>query len=272
MKQNFKWIISLSIIMAIIFMSLLAPLIAPYPPNQIDMKNKLQGMTSMHLLGTDALGRDVLSRMIYGGRASLLLALEAVFFSMVLGLIMGMVGGYYGGGIDVLITTVANIFQGIPSVSFMIAIAGILGPGIKPLLIGLLIISWAGFSRMVRSEVLKIKAEPYIEAMKCLGANDFQIMYRHIFPNMMSNVIVIFTTRVGRSLLTIASLSYLGLGITPPHADWSVMINDARMTFRSSPHLILIPGIFIFLLIWSLNMLGDALRDRFDVKHKEIWK
>ena len=152
----------------------------------------------------------------------------------------------------------------------MVAIAGILGPGIPNLLLALFFTSWAGFSRIVRTETLRIREEPYIEGLRSLGARSACILWKHIFPNMFTNIIVLFTTRVGRCVLSIASLSYLGLGIRPPAPDWSVMISDARLDYRSAPHLILIPGLCIFLLLLALNLLGDALRDQFDVRSREV--
>ena len=200
----------------------------------------------------------------------MVLALFATLFSMLFGIAVGAIAGYFGGIWDWTITWITNIFQGLPGTSFMIAIAGIMKPSIYSLLIALVITSWAGFSRVVRTEVLRLKDENYIEGMRCLGASDQYIIVKHILPNMMGNTIILFTTRVGRSVLSIASLSFLGLGLQPPTPDWSVMISEARMDFRSSPHLIIAPGICIFLLLLSINLLGDALRDYFDIKNQEV--
>ena len=265
-----KLVFSAGLLVLILLSGLLAPLIAPYDPNAIDMSVKLQGFSPAHLLGTDALGRDMLSRVLYGGRTSILLALAATALSMAFGLLLGILGGYFGGPLDMAITAFANIFQGIPGTCLMVAIAGILGPGIPNLLLALFVTSWAGFSRIVRTETLRIREEPYIEGLRSLGAGSGRLLWRHILPNMMTNIIVLFTTRVGRCVLSIASLSYLGLGIRPPAPDWSVMISDARLDYRSAPHLIIVPGLCIFLLLFALNLLGDALRDHFDVRSREV--
>lgn len=269
-RYSFRLKFSAGLLAVILLSGLLAPVLAPCDPNAIDMSVKLQGFSAEHLLGTDALGRDMLSRVLYGGRTSILLALTATVCSMAFGAFLGIVGGYFGGVPDMVITAAANIFQGIPGTCLMVAAAGILGPGIPNLLLVLFLTSWAGFSRIVRTETLRIREEPYIEGLRSLGASPFCILWKHIFPNMLPNIIVLFTTRVGRCVLSIASLSYLGLGIRPPVPDWSVMISDARLDYRSAPHLLIIPGLCIFLLLLSLNLLGDALRDHFDVRSREV--
>lgn len=258
------------ILLLIIFSSIFAEQIAPYDPNYQDSSRRLETPTKEHKLGTDALGRDLLSRVIYGARTSISIALLATIVSMSIGVILGTLAGYYDGKIDSIITSITNIFQALPQMCFIIAIAGVLGPSIKNLILALSISSWAGFSRTIRSEVVKTKKEPYIEAMVCLGSNDFSIISKHILPNIFPNIIVLFVIRTGRAILSIAALSFLGLGVQPPTPDWSVMINDARIYYRSYPHLILVPGFFIFITLMSINMIGDFLRDIFDVRSEEI--
>ena len=269
-NTRIRLFIAAALLGVILLSNLLAPWFAPCDPNEADMRVRLQGASLEHPLGTDSLGRDMLSRVLYGGRSSMLVALAATVLSMALGMLLGVLGGYYGGMLDWCITAVANIFQGLPGTCLMIAIVGVLGPGIPNLLLALVLTSWAGFSRIVRTETLRIREEAYIEGMQALGAGNGRLLWRHIVPNMMANIIVLFTTRVGRCVLSIASLSYLGLGIKPPTPDWSVMISDARLNYRSAPHLIIVPGLCIFLLLFSINMLGDALRDLFDVRSQEV--
>ncbi len=270
MKNKKKLKIALVILCTVILLSAFAPLLAPHDPNQMNIKNQLAPISRNHLLGTDHLGRDVLSRTLYGGRTSMIVALIAVFLSMTLGLIIGSLAGFYGGVTDELLTGCILIFQGIPQTSFMIAVAGILGFGVKPLIIGLLLTSWAGFSKIIRQEVRRLREEPFIEAMISLGANHRTLLLRHILPNIFPDIIVIFTMRIGRSLLAIAGLTYLGLGVTPPTADWSVMIADARMYCRLAPRLLLIPGLCISLLVYAINQIGDVLRDFFDIRSQEV--
>lgn len=236
------------------------------------MAARLQTPSWAHPFGTDVLGRDMLSRVLYGGRASMLLALVAALSSLALGVSVGTLAGYYGGKFDLLITAVSNVFQGMPGTCFMIAIAGIFGPSIHSLIIALVITSWAGFSRIVRAEVLQIKQEAFIEGLRCLGCNDARILLRHILPNIFNKLLSLFTIRISRSILSVAALSFLGLGVQPPTPDWSVMVNEATLYYRSAPHLIIIPGLFIFLLIYALNSLGELLRNRLDVRFKEVRK
>lgn len=268
-KYSPQLIAALVLLGAILACSALAPVLAPYDPNAIDMAAALQGPSPAHWLGTDALGRDMLSRALYGGRGCILLALAATALSMTFGLAVGVLGGWFGGWLDWLLTVFANIFQGLPGTCLMIAIAGVLGPGVPNLILALALTSWAGFSRVVRTETLRIREQPYIEGIRGLGAGPWRLLARHVIPNLLPNVVVLFTTRVGRSVLSIAALSYLGLGIRPPTPDWSVMISDARMNYRSAPHLIIVPGVCIMLLLLGINLLGDALRDHFDVRDQE---
>lgn len=270
-KQNLKLILSGSVLALILLMTVFAPWLAPYDPVQIDMANRLSPPGPGHLLGTDALGRDVLSRVIYGGRASLVLAVIATCCSMAAGLAIGLTAGYCGGIVDTGITAVSNIFQGLPGTVVMIALVGILGSNTRSILLALVLTSWVGFSRLVRGEVLRVKGELYIEGTRCIGAGHLRILARHILPNIRTNIIILFTTRVGRVVLSVAGLSYLGLGIQPPTPDWGEMISgSARRYFRSAPHLLWAPGLCIILLSLSINLLGDALRDRLDVKQDAV--
>lgn len=269
-KTNVHLAVATALLLLILLSNLLAPWIAPYDPNAIDMRVRLAGPSLRHPLGTDSLGRDLLSRALYGGRASILIALAATSISMAFGMLLGILAGWFGGMVDWVITAFANIFLGLPSTCLMIAIAGILGPGVPNLLLALVLTSWAGFSRVVRTQTLRIREASFVEGLKVLGAGSRRILWRHIVPNILPDCVVLFTTRVGRCVLSIASVSYLGLGIRPPTPDWSVMISDARLNYRSAPHLILVPGICIFLLLLSINLLGDALRDRLDVHRQEV--
>lgn len=258
--------ISFIILGLLVFIGVFADFLAPYDPNKVNMSKRLIGISKDHLLGTDALGRDVLSRVIHGARVSIFLSFIATVFTMLLGTIIGLVSGYCGGIIDNTIQIIVTIFQGLPGLSFMIALAGVLGPGVKSLLIAITVTSWAGFSRIVRGEVLKVKEEKYIEGARALGATNLHIIIHYILPNIFAPFIVLFTIRIGKIVLSMASLSFLGLGMQPPQADWGVMINDAKTYFRSYPHLLLAPGISILLLCSSINLIGDALRDIFDEK------
>ena len=246
--------------------SLLAPVLAPYPPTQINMAERLQGISAAHPLGTDTLGRDLLSRVLYGGRVSVLIAAAATALSMLLGLAVGLIAGYLGGWADGIITWFTSIFQGLPSTSVMIALAAILDPGVSSLLLALVLTSWASFSRVVRSSVLRLREEAYVEGARCLGAGRLRIITRYLLPNLLPEIAVLFTTRVGGVVLSVASLSFLGLGIQPPTPDWGVMISEARTSFRTAPLLILAPGACLIILSFGINYLGEMLRAHFDIR------
>lgn len=269
-KLQYK--LAMAVLLLIIISSILAPLFATYNPFEPDIVSRLQGPSWKHYFGTDALGRDMFSRILYGGQASMLLSIVAAILALGLGLLVGLFGGFYGGWVDTVITVISNIFQGLPGSCFMIAIAGIFGASIESLVVALVMTSWAGFSRIVRAEVLQLKEEPFIEGLRCIGCSDWRIMYKHIVPHLLHKLLVLFTIRVGRGILAVAGLSFIGLGVQPPTPDWSVMINDAMMYYRGYPHLIIIPGLCIFSLIYSLNILGEGLRDMLDVRFDEVRK
>lgn len=265
-KIKLSTILSISILLIIVIMSIFAPILSKHNPLEINMANSLLKPCSEHLLGTDELGRDILSRVMYGGRQSILLAVVATTISMGIGLVIGIVAGFYGGKVDAIITSISNIFQGLPSMSMMIVIAAIMGPGVKSMLVAIVITSWVSFSRLVRGEVMKIKKENYIDGIISIGASNIYIMVNHIFPNLLSYIIVIFTTKIASTILSVASLSFLGLGLQPPTPDWGVMINDARMYFRTNPIMAIAPGICIMAISLSVNVLGDLLREKLDIR------
>jgi len=271
-KSNLQFYCAASVLLLIIGASILAPLLVTHNPFEPDMANRLQPPSWQHFFGTDALGRDMFSRILYGGRASILLSLASAILSLGVGLVIGLFCGFYGGKLDMLCTVASNIFQGIPGSCFIIAIAGIFGPSIKSLVLALVITSWAGFSRIVRAEVMQLKEEPFIEGLRCLGCSDSRLLLHHIIPNIVNKLLILFTIRVGRGILSIAGLSFLGLGVQPPTPDWSVMVSDAVLYYRSSPHLILIPGACIFFLIYAINNLGEFMRDKLDVRFNEVRK
>ena len=250
----------------ILLVSFLAPWIAPCDPEAIDFAKILAPPSSEHLLGTDDMGRDLFSRILYGGRQSILLAFLATAFSALIGLVIGVAAGYYGGKVDLLITTCSSIFQGLPGTTMMIALTGVLGPGMRSLLIAVIITSWVSFSRIVRGEVMRVKQEYYMESARGLGAGNMRLLCRHILPNIMESIIVLFTNKIGSVVLSVASLSYLGFGLQPPTPDWGIMIKEARTYFRSAPLMAIAPGICIILFFFFFHSIGNWLRDRMDVR------
>lgn len=256
------------VLAAIILSGIFAPQLAPMNPFEPNMAVRLQPPSAAHLLGTDALGRDLLSRTIYGGRSALLLSLVSTVLALGIGTLVGLLAGYFGGRTDDVLLTVSNIFQGIPGISFMVAVAGFVGSGITGLLLALVVGSWAGFARIVRAEVMQLAAEPYVEQLRVLGAGDARILLRHILPALGGTLLVLGSVRLGRGVLAVAGLSFLGLGVQPPTPDWSTMISDAMLYYRQAPHLIIVPGTAIVLLVSALNMVGQLLRSRFDVRRE----
>lgn len=271
-KDNIKisTVLAFAVLFGILLMSILAPWLAPYDPLKIDMKNALLPPSKLHLLGTDNIGRDILSRVIYGGRQSIVLAAIATSMSMALGCIIGMIAGYFGSWVDVAITSISNIFQGLPGMTMMIAIAGLMGSGVTSMMLALVITSWVGFSRIVRGEVMKIKKEYFIEGLRSFGVGHMRILFYHVMPNLISGIVIIFATRIASSILSVASLSFLGLGLEPPTPDWGVMISDARMYYRTSPMLVIAPGVCIVLFSLCVNIIADWLRDRLDVRRDSV--
>ena len=259
---------ALFVLAMIILSGIFAPQLAPMNPFEPNMAMRLQAPSAAHLLGTDALGRDLLSRMLYGGRSALLLSLVSTVLALGIGTLVGILAGYFGGRVDDVLTMVSNVFQGIPGISFMVAVAGFVGPGVTGLLLALVVGSWAGFSRIVRAEVMQRTAEPYVEHLRVLGCSDGRILCRHILPALGGTLLVLGSLRLGRGVLAIAGLSFLGLGVQPPTPDWSTMISDAMLYYRQAPHLIIVPGTAIVLLVSALNMAGQLLRRRFDVRQE----
>lgn len=269
-RINLSTFLAIVVLFIIVILSVFAPLLSKYDPIQIDMTNSLLKSCSDHLLGTDELGRDILSRIMHGGRQSILLAVIATIISMSIGLIIGMLAGFYGGKVDVLITSISNIFQGLPGMSMMIVVAAIMGPGVKSMLFAIVITSWVSFSRLVRGEVMKIKKENYIEGIMSIGASNIYIMINHILPNLLSYIIVIFASKIASTILSVASLSFLGLGLQPPTPDWGVMINDARMYFRTNPIMAIAPGMCIMAVSLSINIISDYLREKLDIRRDAL--
>jgi peptide/nickel transport system permease protein len=258
--------IAVALLAVIILGSVLAPMLTAYDPNAVDMRRRLRDPGRSNFLGTDQMGRDLFTRVLYGGRVSIGLAILASLLSMLVGLMVGLAAGYFGGPVDSVILLMTNIVQGLPSLALMIALAAVMGPGIRSILVALVVTSWTGFSRVVRGEVLKIREEDYVEGIRSLGAGHLYVLVRHIVPNLAGTAVVILTVRISGAVLAIASLSFLGFGMQPPTPDWGVMVRDALNYFRSQPMLIVAPGAAVFLTSLSINMIGDALRDLLDVR------
>ena len=247
-----------------VILSLLAPVISPYDPNQMDLLSKLKGPSSAHWLGTDYLGRDVLSRLIYGGRVSLAVSLLAGTFAAVIGIALGLVAGYFGGVIGKVIMGATDVVLSIPGLVFTMVIAAIMGKSVMSMTIAIGIGMIPTYIRMMNGLVLSLRENDYIVASKLQGERESAILVRHLLPNTFPSLIVLFTINLGNAIMTESSLSYLGIGISPPTATWGNMVYDAYAYLLKAPQLAIIPGVCIIVLIIAFNVVGDGLRDALD--------
>jgi peptide/nickel transport system permease protein len=248
-----------------LFAAIFAPLLAPANPTTIDLNHRLAPPSAAHWLGADELGRDILSRILYGARLSLTVAVSVVACSLLLGIVLGGIAGYYGGVLDTTLNIfVMNAFLALPGILLAIAFVAFLGPGMINLVLALSIGGWVGYARLVRAQVLAVREREFVEAARAQGAGDVRIFVRHIFPNMVQPLIVQAAIGMAGAVLAEATLSFLGLGIPPPAASWGSMLNDARSHLFDAPHLVIFPALAVMLCVLSFNFLGDALRDYLD--------
>ena len=268
-KNNKLTFISLVLIILLVFIAIFAPIIAPYDPYAQNLKDRLLSPDFIHILGTDELGRDVFSRLIYGMRISLTVGLLPTFISMLIGSILGLVAGYYGGKIDFLIMRIADIILAFPSLLFAMVVMYTMGGGLINIFIALSFINWASTARVVRAQTLSLKEMDYVLAAKTIGVGNITIMYRHILPNCLTNLIVLFTLNIPSAILSEASLSFLGVGALPPSASLGLMVVKAKKYLFTNPYLVLAPSIMIMCIVLLFNFLGDGLRDILDPKLKE---
>ncbi len=257
-----------AVLLLLVLAALLAPLLAPHDPDTIEMGVALSGPSATHPLGTDQLGRDQLSRLLYGGRATLGLTVLGTAGIMLIGLTVGVVSGYIGGRVDLAVSAMLTVLLALPSLLLTLAILGIIGPGTQSLLIALIGAGWVGHARIFRAAILALREQLYVEAAYGAGASPARIILRHLLPNLLPTVIVLATLDLGALLLTVSSLSFLGMGVQPPTADWGVMLNDARPFFGELPLLAIVPGVCITAVALASNLLGDALRDLIDAGHR----
>lgn len=274
-RKNRLAVIGGVVLLMIIVMGLSAPWIAPHDPTVPSFRNRfappawMEGGSWEHPLGTDQLGRDLLSRIIWGARASLKVGAVVIAFATVVGIFMGLVSGYYGGWVDVVIQRLSDILLAFPYLVLAIALMAVMGPGFGNLILALVYKEWVTPARIVRGEILAAKNAEYVEAARAVGAGDAHIMWREILPNTMSSVIVVSTLRVAWVILMEASLSFLGLGVQPPDPAWGSMIAQGREYIFSSWWLATFPGIAILLTVLGINLLGEGLRDALDPRLRE---
>jgi peptide/nickel transport system permease protein len=259
------------VVLVIVFFlfAIFAPWLAPRDPAQINLPSRLDPPSFSRWCGTDELGRDICSRLIYGARISMVVGSSVVAMSLGIGLIIGSIAGYYGGAIDRFVNVVLmNAFLSFPGILLAIAFVAFRGPGIFNLVLALSLGGWVGYARLVRAQVLATREKEFVEAARALGASDLRVIVRHILPNIIQPVIVQAAIGMAGAILAEATMSFLGLGVPPPTASWGSMLNDARAHLFDAPHLVLFPAVAVMLAVLSFNFIGDALRDLLDPRSR----
>jgi peptide/nickel transport system permease protein len=263
--RNRLAVLATLIIVGVILAALLAPYLPLADPDTVDTPNRLHPpLTGGHVLGTDEFGRDLLSRLVWGARISLLAGVGTAAAAMLFGVVLGVFGGYYSGWPETVIMRLTDILMAFPYILLAIAIVAGLGPGLRNAMIAIAIVGLPFYTRLVRGVVLSVRGREFVEAARALGSPDRLILVRHIVPQLISPVVVAFSLDVGAKILATAGLSFLGLGTQPPTADWGSMLATGRQFVILSPHVVLLPGLAIFVIVLALNLVGDALRDVLD--------
>ena len=265
-KKNKVALACLGIVIILCLVALFAPWIAPYDPDAQVLTERLMPPSAQHWFGTDDLGRDIFSRIVYGCRISLSVGVASQIIATVIGYTMGVCAGYFGGKVDAVISFIIQVFSSFPFLLFAIAIMFVLGPGLVNLYLALGLLGWASTARLIRGDVMRLKKMEYIDACKISGGSSFKIIMKHLLPNCLSTLIVTVTLGIPSAIMSEASLSFLGLGVRPPMSSWGSMISFSQPYIRSATYYSVIPGLAIIITVLAFNMLGDGLRDALDPK------
>ncbi len=260
--------IGLGLLIMLVFCAVFAPVLAPYDPYESNLPQALQPPSSEHIMGTDELGRDIFSRILYGARISLIVGVEAVGLALIFGVILGALAGFYGGKTDTGIMGVMDIMLSFPDILLAIAFMTVMGRGVDKAVIAIGIVSIPQYARIVRGSVLSVKENVYVTAARAIGNSDFRLIFVHILPNVLAPIIVRATIGVSIAILEAAALGFLGLGVEPPIAEWGTMLGSGRQTIFNAPHIVTFPGLAITLTVMAFNLLGDGLRDVLDPRLK----
>lgn len=269
MRKNRGAMIGLAVILLLIVIAILAPYISPYKYDAADFSSVYEGPSWKHPFGTDDLGRDILSRLMYGARYSLGLGISATIVGFLMGMVIGSMAGFFGGKVDLILMRLLDIFSAIPMILLCIVVSAALGTGIPNTVLALSFGGMAGFARMARASILSIRSMEYLEAATSINCGTLRILIKHVIPNAISPMIVQATMGVANVILAAAMLSFIGLGVQPPLPEWGAMLSAGRNYIRQYPHLVIFPGLCIMMTVLSLNMLGDGLRDAIDPKLKK---
>ena len=257
-------LVAIALIVVFAACAILAPLLAPYDPLVQDLGSRLQPPSSAHWLGTDSLGRDIASRILYGARISLVIGIVVVASAGVVGTVIGLVAGYAGGLIDEALMRLTEVFLAFPALILAMAIAGALGPSLTNAIIAIAAVTWAVYARLTRGQILSLRRREFVEAARAIGASRRRILWYHLLPNVLAPLMIQASFDLGSSIIAAAGLSFIGFGAQPPTPEWGVMISEGRNYISTQPWLSLFPGLAILLAVGSFNLLGDGLRDAFD--------
>ncbi len=267
--RNFAFTSGLILTIALIVIAVAAPVLSPFDPYRQDTARRLEAPSEQHPLGLDDLGRDVLSRILFGARVSLRVGFSVVILASLIGVTLGAIAGYFGGAIDVIVMRLCDILLAFPGILLAIALVAVLGPNLNNVILALATIGWVGYARLVRGQVLKVREMEYVTAAKALGAKSARVIIRHVLPNVINPVIVMATLGLAGAILAEAALSFLGLGVQPPIPSWGAMLTAGRRYLGLANHLAIFPGAAIMLAVMGLNFLGDGLIDALDPKYRK---
>jgi peptide/nickel transport system permease protein len=260
--------LGLGAIVLIIFFAFFAGHLAPHDPGEACLSKRLSTPSWDYPLGTDSLGRCILSRMLFGASFSLSIGLTVAALSAVIGLVLGSAAGYYGGLVDEMLMRVVDGFLAVPSMFLALAVVGFLGPGLANVILALVVVEWTSFARVVRGEVLSLKEKEFLEAARALGASDMHVFVRHLLPNILAPILVVATLGISNAVLAAAELSFLGLGVQPGVPEWGSMLSDGRLYLRTAPYIMIFPGLAITLTVLAFNMLGEGLGEMLDPRRR----
>src|SRR4029453_16981246 len=265
--ESKRWFyVGLAILTLLVVAALLAPLLAPHDPTRQNLGNDLRTYSMENPLGTDRLGGDILSRFLYGGRISLLVGATTVVISLAIGLAIGSLSGYFGGWADQLLMRLVDILMAFPGILLAIAFTAVLGPGLDHVILALCLIGWTSYARLVRGEILSLREREFVQTARALGSQPKRIILRHLLPNLLPPLLIQATFGLAAAIVAEGSLSFLGLGIESPTPSWGSMLNDGRQFLLVAPHLTSYPGLALMVTVLALNLVGDALQDRMDVR------
>lgn len=270
LRKNSTAMLGLCILLVEIILVILAPVIAPYDYTAMDIVAAQQGPSAAHWFGTDELGRDIFSRVLYGGRYSISMGVLAVMISTTVGMTIGAIAGYFGGKVDNILMRLLDVIQSLPAMLLSIVLSAVLGPGYFNTILALSVNGMPASARMLRAQMMKVRGNEYIEAAQSINCSKFRIIVRHMIPNSFSPNIVQATMSIAHMIVMAASLSFIGLGVQPPTPEWGAMLTGARQFIRQCPHMVIFPGLAIAVTVLAVNLMGDGLRDALDPKLKNV--